>query len=99
MLGSHMVNGWSNTQSAIALSSGEAECYGLVNGSSTGIGMRGLVGDIGCKMRVRAITYSSETMGISNRRGLGNVMNIGLNQLWLQEKVSNQEIEVRKENR
>ena len=36
MLGSHMIKGWSTTQSVIALSSGEAEYYGLVRGSSIG---------------------------------------------------------------
>ena len=34
MLGSHMMKGWSNTQSVIALSSGEADYYGMVRGSS-----------------------------------------------------------------
>ena len=35
-------------------------------------------------------------MGISKRRGLGKVRHIELNQLWLQEKVNNKEIEIRK---
>ena len=80
----------------IALSSGEAEYYGLVRGSSIGIGMRGLMKDLGCQMRIRASTDSSAAMGISKRRGLGKVRHIELNQLWLQEKVNNKEIEIRK---
>ena len=32
MLGSHMVKSWSTTQANVALSSGEAEFYGLVRG-------------------------------------------------------------------
>ena len=34
MLGQHMVKSWSNTQSVLALSSGEAEYYGMVRGAS-----------------------------------------------------------------
>ena len=32
LIGRHMIKGWSNTQSVSALSSGEAEFYGLVRG-------------------------------------------------------------------
>ena len=59
MLGSHMVKGWSTTQAVIALSSGEVEYYGLVRGSTIGAGVRGLLKDIGCTMRVRANADSS----------------------------------------
>ena len=91
-----MIKGWSTTQAVIALSSGDAEYYGLVRGSSIGIGMIGLMKDLGCQMRIRASTDSSAAMGISKRRGLGKVRHIELNQLWLQEKVNNKEIEIRK---
>ena len=36
MLGSHLTKAWSATQASLALSSGEAEFYGLVR--ATGIG-------------------------------------------------------------
>ena len=58
--------------------------------------MKGLMKDLGCQMRVRASTDSSAALGISKRRGLGKVRHIELNQLWLQEKVNNKEIEIRK---
>ena len=88
--------GWSNTQSAIVLSSGEAEFYGLVRGTSTGIGIRGLMQDLGAEFRVRTSTGSSVALGISKRRGLGNVRHIELDQLWIQDKVSSGEVDVRK---
>eukprot|EP00972_Heterocapsa_arctica_P103210 15210078-Heterocapsa_arctica.AAC.1 len=34
MHGSHCIRSWSTTQSVIALSSGEAELYGIVKGAS-----------------------------------------------------------------
>ena len=39
MYGSHLIKSWSSTQNVIALSSGEAEYYGLVKGASQGIGV------------------------------------------------------------
>ena len=96
LIGRHMIKGWSNTQSVIALSSGEAEFYGLVRGTSIGIGVRGLMQDLGMEFRVRTSTDSSAALGISKRRGLGKVRHIELNQLWIQDKVVTGEIEVRK---
>ena len=63
MLGQHVIKGWSNTQSVIALSSGEAEYYGLVRGTSIGIGIRSLMQDFGREMRVRTNTDSSAAVG------------------------------------
>ena len=38
MFGSHLLKTWSSTQNVVALSSGEAEFYGLVKGASQGLG-------------------------------------------------------------
>ena len=96
MIGGHMVKSWSNTQSVVALSSGEAEYYGMVRGTSIGLGVRSLMEDMGVAMRVRTSTDSTAASGIANRRGLGKVRHIEVNQLWLQDKVNNKEVEVRK---
>ena len=76
-----MVKSWSNTQSVVALSSGEAEYYGMVRGTSIGLGVRGLLEDLGITMRVRTSTDSTAASGIANRRGLGKVRHIEVNQL------------------
>ena len=47
LLGSHSLKSWSLTQKVIALSSGEAEYYGLVKSGSQGLGIRALLGDLG----------------------------------------------------
>ena len=65
-------------------------------GTSVGIGIRGLMQDLGMKFRFRTSTDSSATLGISERRGLGKVRHIELNQLWIQDKVISGDIEVRK---
>ena len=96
MLGHHMVKSWSVTQAVIALSSGEAEYYGIVKGSSVGLGIRSVLADLGCKTRLVVCTDSSAAKGMASRRGLGKVRHVEVNQLWVQEKVGNGEIELRK---
>ena len=39
MHGQHMIKSWSSTQALIALSSGEAEYYGLVKAAGAGLGV------------------------------------------------------------
>ena len=40
MLGSHLIKSWSSTQPTLALSSGEAEFYGVVKASGVGLGIK-----------------------------------------------------------
>ena len=98
MLGSHMVKSWSSAQANVALSSGEVEYYGLVKGSSIAIGIRSMLKEFGVDMRIRVSTDASAAKGIASRRGLGKVLarHIEVNQLWVQDKVANGEIEIRK---
>ena len=94
MIGNHLIKGWSSTQSVIALSSGEAEYYGMVKGASVSIGLRGIMSDLGVKAAVRIRTDSSAALGVAKRKGIGKIRHIEMNQLWLQEKVSDKEIEI-----
>merc|ERR1711873_342837 len=47
MLGEHAIKTWSVTQAVIALSSGEAEYYGIVKGASAGLGVCSVLADLG----------------------------------------------------
>ena len=96
MLGRHMTKSWSSTQANIALSSGEAEYYGLVKGASVAIGVRSMHEDMGLKVRVRVSTDASAAKGIARRRGLGKIRHIEVHQLWVQDKVAAGEVEIRK---
>ena len=40
MWGHHLIKSWSSTQSVIALSTGEAEYYGIVKGASVALGLQ-----------------------------------------------------------
>ena len=96
MFGGHALKTWSSTQGNIALSSGEAEYYGLVKGASVALGVRSMLGDMGVTVRVRVSTDASAAKGIASRRGLGKVRHIEVHQLWVQERVASGEVEVRK---
>ena len=96
MLGEHLIKGWSTTQAVIALSSGEAGFYGIVKGSSVGLGARSVLSYLGCIVRVSVLTDSSAAKAMASRKGLGKVRHVEVNQLWVQEKVSSGEIELKK---
>ena len=96
MLGQHMIKSWSSTQGNIALSSGEAEYYGLVKGASMALGIRSMHSEMGIPLRIRVNTDASAAKGIASRRGLGKVRHVEVHQLWVQDKVATGDVEVRK---
>ena len=96
MFGDHCLKSWSLTQKVIALSSGEAEYYGLVKSGSQGLGIRALLGDLGVGRTVILNTDASAAIGIASRRGLGKVRHIEVSQLWLQQRVANGDLIVQK---
>ena len=96
MHGCHGIKAWSATQQVIALSSGEAEYYGLVKGAGNALGLSGVFHDLGVNYTIVLYTDSSAAKGISSRRGLGRLRHVELSELWLQEQVARGRIEVRK---
>merc|ERR1711954_220960 len=88
MHGNHNIKTWSSTQQVIALSSGEAEYYGMVKGAGNALGISGVYRDMGIQHTIVLYTDSSAAKGISNRRGLGKARHIELNKLWLQDQVA-----------
>ena len=94
MIGNHMIRSWSSTQRVIALSSGEAEYYGMVRGGAEGLGTRSILEDMGINMKIKLSEDSTAAKGIADRTGLGKVRHIEVNQLWIQEKVKNKEFQM-----
>ena len=94
--GKHPLKTWSSTQSVIALSSGEAEYYGMVKAAGVALGMRAIMEDLGHRKGIRLKTDASAAKGISARKGLGKIRHLEVSQLWLQDKVANGEVCVQK---
>ncbi len=96
MLGSHLIKSWSSTQQAVALSSGEAEFYGVVKAAGMALGYKSLLEDLGVVLPVRVWTDSTATIGICGRQGLGRLRHVDTQCLWIQQRVRDATIELRK---
>ena len=95
-MGSHLIKSWSSTQSIIALSSGEAEYYGVVKGASVGLGLQSVLKDFDVSSSITIKSDATAAIAIASRRGLGKVRHIEVCQLWLQERVRRGDIKVTK---
>ena len=82
----------------MSLSSGEVECYGIVKGASIGIGLRSMLGDFGVEVSIGVNTDASAAKGMANRRGLGKVRHIAVNQLWIQDRIAKGDLTINKVN-
>ena len=87
LLGSHVIKCWSFTQASIALSSGEAEYYGVVKGTGVGLGQQALGRDAGFTLPVRVWTDSSAAIGTASRQGLGKLRHLECHSLWVQQRL------------
>ena len=98
MLGTHVIKSWSTNQAVVALSSGEAEYYGMVKGASQGMGLKAIAVDLGVAYEgpIQINADASAAIGMASRLGLGKVRHIEVTELWIQEKVYKKEILLKK---
>ena len=85
MIGSHMVKSWSRRQLTIALSSAEAETYGMVACSCELLGIQSCARDLGNVVGAAVYADAIAALGIIKRRGIGKLRHIRTQSLWLQE--------------
>ena len=91
MFGQHCIRSWCSTQASIALSSGEAEFYGVVKASSVGLGILAMQKDMNVNCSLDVFTDAEAAKGIASRRGLGRTRHIAVHLLWVQERVAQKE--------
>ena len=96
MLGNHLIKSWSSTQGPVSLSSGEAEFYGVTKAAGISLGYQALLEDLGVRVPIRVWTDSSATMGICGRQGLGKLRHVDTRALWIQQRVRDGSLELRK---
>ena len=75
-------------QGVIAISSGEAEYYGLTLGMSQALGDVSLARDWNIRLRCHIWMGATTGIAMGSRRGLGNVKHIDTVFLWCQEVVN-----------
>ena len=88
MLGRCSIHTYSKGQAVIALSSGEAEYYGLVSGISQVLGAVSLAKDWGMSLKAHVWMDATAGIAIGSRRGLGKVKHIDTVFLWAQEVIN-----------
>ena len=91
-----MIKTWSSTQKNITLTSGEAELIAAVKAASEGLGVVNMLSEWGQECRVRVWVDSSAAIGVVHRRGSGKMRHVRLGHLWIQQKVEDKEVDVRK---
>ena len=87
---------WSSTQGAYALSSAEAELYGMVEGVTRAKGLVSLAHEVGFEnlsTRIRLGTDSSAAKSFISRRGIGKMRHLAIKDLWLQKEVRDNLVE------
>ena len=99
MLGDHCIKTWSATQGAYALSSAEAELYGMVEAVTRAKGLLSLAKELGfvdLSTVVHLGTDSSAAKPFVARRGLGKMRHLQIRDLWLQKEMRDGLLEVSK---
>ena len=95
-LGSHVIKGWSKTQSLIAFSSAESELYACLKASAETFGILSMMRDLGYVLQGEIWGDASAALGIINRNGLGKTRHIDTGLLWIQEVAAQQRFKFNK---
>ena len=69
--GEHLVGSWVASDQVRALSSGEAELHGIVDGSARGIFTKHMYEEMGRTINIDVETDSTAAMGMCSRTGVG----------------------------
>ena len=96
MLGMHCLKTWSSTQPVIALSSGEAEYYAMIDAATRTMGLQASMKELGTKVELVMHTDSSAAKAFASRRGAGKIRHVEVKVLWLQEAVACGRLKVKK---
>ena len=91
--GSHMLDCSVAKQSLVALSSGEAEFYGIVRAVATSKQTAQILEQIGMQSEVTIASDSSAARGVCTRTGSGKVRHLSIKELWIQESYRKKEIQ------
>ena len=94
--GGHCLEFTSNLQATEALSTGEAEFYASVKGTSCGLGSVSSTSDMGLSMSLGLETDAAAGKGIVQRLGAGRIKHIETQYLWIQRIFYERKASIRK---
>lgn len=94
--GRHLLESWSSTQQVIATSSGEVEFYAEGLAAAKGLLVKHFAQEMGEELKLVVLCDSVAGRAIAQRLGVGKVRHIQTRFLWLQERVQEGELVIRK---
>ena len=87
---------WSKLQGSIALSSAESELYALNRAACEGLGVVQTCWDLGMTRTLDLFTDAAATKAIVLRKGPGRLKHIQVQELWLQQLLMEDFVEIYK---
>ena len=84
LLGAHCISTKCKHQSVIALSSGEAEFYGLTSGLARGMGLQQMIRDWSWEVDLCVASDSTTAITMATRHGHGRAKHMAVQYLWSQ---------------
>ena len=101
MMGAHMLMHWCRQQDRIALSFGEAELYSGVRGLAEAINVLEMIQEVreGRKLMIEHNIDATACKGVLLRHGAGQLKHIETKSLWVQERIQQLGVKVRKISR
>ena len=95
--GGSTLKSWSSTQTAMALSSAEAELYAMSRCVQQTASLISIARDFGIELSAAVHSDATAALGIACRRGLGGkTRHVKVQSLWIQDAVENRELEIGK---
>ena len=94
--GGHLVDSWVASHQVRALSSGEAELYGIVDGSARGIFTKHMYEEMGRNINIDVETDSTAAIGMCSRTGVGKTRHIQVRWLWIHDAIRDKVVRLRK---
>ena len=86
----------SSTQSVRALSTGESEFYAITKGSAHSLHRQAILKGFGVVVEAVVLSDASAGIGIASRQGCGRLEHLEVKWLWVQEKVPEKALRLRK---
>ena len=96
-LGKHTLEGSSSTQSVRALSTGEAEFYAIVKAAASCLHTQAILLGFGVSLQAQVLSDATAGIGIASRQGCGKLKHLEVRWLWVQEKVAERAITLKKQ--
>ena len=94
--GEQLVDSWDASNQVRALSSGEAELYGIVDGSARGIFTKHMYEEMGRTINIDVATDSTAATRMCCQTGVGKTRHIHVRWLWIQDAIRDKVVRLRK---